>query len=149
MPQWVKAVTTQALGFEFNPQNPHGRKREPTPSSCPLTSTHTYCGITHQSINQSINQSTSLFMALYIWPFYSDSDAMTNALGRRELWEFKGPISSNLPSLLQDHLPLLLPGPLTSAHPWKSNKRINQGIGTGLAFLHHCVLFSAMATNNP
>lgn len=35
-----KSNCHQACGSEFNPQNPHDGKREPTPTRGPLTSTH-------------------------------------------------------------------------------------------------------------
>lgn len=36
MAQWLQTLATKP-GPEFNPWNPHGEKKEPTPLNCPLT----------------------------------------------------------------------------------------------------------------
>lgn len=42
MTQWVNMPDAQTWQPEFDPQHPHDGKREPTPSGCPLVSTHTH-----------------------------------------------------------------------------------------------------------
>ena len=44
--QWITVITikSNALGYTgFDPGDPHDGKRELTPTSCPLTSTHALC----------------------------------------------------------------------------------------------------------
>ena len=38
MAQWVKVIAAKSDVPEFDPQDPDGGRREPTPTSCPLTS---------------------------------------------------------------------------------------------------------------
>lgn len=38
--QVKKGTCRRAWQSEFDPQNPHGRGRDPIPTSCPLTPTH-------------------------------------------------------------------------------------------------------------
>lgn len=64
MAQWAKAFVTKTENMSLILWNPYGVRREPTPASCHLTSTHTLCICAHiQKHHKSVgnNRDTKRF----------------------------------------------------------------------------------------